>query len=1000
MAGRRGMREQHTPRNRIPMGIQTMIPAILTVVIFFVATFTLALPFVRDNAIASKRQMICELTDTVWNLLHHYHMRVQSGELTRAESQSRAVDRIRAMRYGPDTRDYFWINDVSGRMILHPQSPQLEDQNVLQMTDSTGKPFMAEILRIAGGEGNGFIDYTWPSAHDPSQFVPRIAYVRLFEPWGWVIGTGLDVADIEADIDRVTRRLWWIFGGGLTILGVMTIWLVLLNRASEKRRREAEEQLRESEEQHRSSLDNMLSGFVLLEPLYDESGKPTDARVIQVNPAALQIGNLPLDPTGRMIRDLFPAVADERLAHIDQVVSTGQSTRLEQFFPEFGRWLEILAFSPQPNRFAITFTDITERKSAEQALTASEQRFRNLVEASPDGIWEIDAEARYTYCSPQYKRLLGYEPQEMIGLSPFDLCPPEEVESIRNDFNQYARDHRPFFNFRNPCLRKDGSTILFETSGIPVFDEKGKFHGYRGVDRDSTERIQIEEALRKNEQQLRLIVENAIDIISSHAPDSTIRYISPSCRSLLGYEPEELLGRKAAEISHPEDAAKIRQLIQDAAQIRNSGFRVEHRIRRKEDRFVWCETHARLLFDETGELTEIQCSIRDITERRKNEEALRILNSRYQAILSAIPDIVTEVDINKRYTWVNPAGKEFFGDDVVGHFAQHYFVGEQNTYQIIEPLFNGDDRTVYVESWQRRKDGKRRLLAWWCRPLKDSLGRVIGALSTAHDITESQQAHAEREQLLKTLELKNVELQNLVYIASHDLRSPLVNIQGFGGELERVCSKLDALTTQLPDGPNRQAIRALLTNDMPECLYFVKAGTEKINQLLDGLLRLSRVGTAEVMLESVDMDEVLRQALFAIRYQIQQHGVAIHVDTLPSCLGDGVLINQLFSNLIDNAIKYSEPSRPCRIRISGRIEGSQVVYQVNDNGIGIEPEYHDAVFQLFYRLHPSGNMAGEGLGLTIVKRILDRLNGTIRLESVPGQGTTFFITLPGPENGE
>jgi PAS domain S-box-containing protein len=130
------------------------------------------------------------------------------------------------------------------------------------------------------------------------------------------------------------------------------------------------------------------------------------------------------------------------------------------------------------------------------------------------------------------------------------------------------------------------------------------------------------------------------------------------------------------------------------------------------------------------------------------EAALRRLSARHEAILNEIPDIVMEVDANRVYTWANRVGLGFFGDDVIGKEAAYYFVGEQDTYQRVEPLFAGDTSTFYVESWQRRKDGERRLLAWWCRALKDATGRVTGALSTARDITEHSRAEATvREQM-------------------------------------------------------------------------------------------------------------------------------------------------------------------------------------------------------------------------------------------------------------
>ncbi|HUL53965.1 MAG TPA: PAS domain S-box protein [Opitutaceae bacterium] len=153
-----------------------------------------------------------------------------------------------------------------------------------------------------------------------------------------------------------------------------------------------------------------------------------------------------------------------------------------------------------------------------------------------------------------------------------------------------------------------------------------------------------------------------------------------------------------------------------------------------------------------GGRTYHQAIIRDITERKKTEEALRALSSRQEAILASVPDIIAEVDLNKVYTWMNPAGLEFFGQDALGKPAAHYFEGEQDTYGAVEPLFRGDPNIVYLESWQRRRDGAKRLLAWWCRALRDADGNTIGALSTARDVTERKRAEDEIKQSISLLQ--------------------------------------------------------------------------------------------------------------------------------------------------------------------------------------------------------------------------------------------------------
>ncbi|MBN1313925.1 MAG: PAS domain S-box protein [Anaerolineales bacterium] len=186
----------------------------------------------------------------------------------------------------------------------------------------------------------------------------------------------------------------------------------------------------------------------------------------------------------------------------------------------------------------------------------------------------------------------------------------------------------------------------------------------------------------------------------------------------------------------PEAQLPFRQVQDTKKLVRN----IVHGIEWPDGHRVLLSINAAPLFNAVGQMKGMVSSIEDITERKRAEEALRILSSRQEAVLATVPDIIMEVDNNKVYTWANQAGFDFFGQDVIGKEAAVYFEGEQDTYNVVQPLFNGAADLIYVESWQRRKDGKKRLLAWWCRMLKDENENIIGTLSSARDITEYTQA--------------------------------------------------------------------------------------------------------------------------------------------------------------------------------------------------------------------------------------------------------------------
>ncbi|ODS33453.1 MAG: two-component sensor kinase [Candidatus Scalindua rubra] len=260
------------------------------------------------------------------------------------------------------------------------------------------------------------------------------------------------------------------------------------------------------------------------------------------------------------------------------------------------------------------------------------------------------------------------------------------------------------------------------------------------------------------------------------------------------------------------------------------------------------------------------------------------------------------------------------------------------------------------------------------------------------DITEKKKVEAERKRMLDELRYRNKEMEQIVYVASHDLRSPLVNIQGFSKELQQSFEKVRPI---LKDNGVSSAVKKrldpILEEDIPEALKYILTSTTKIDSLLSGILRLSRMGRAGLTIKRLDMNKLMSDVVGTLEYKIKEVGATLHVDELPSCSGDETQINQVFSNLLDNALKYLNPNRPGIIRISGT---RHLVYCVKDNGIGIAAEHQDKIFEIFHRLKPDDS-TGEGLGLTIVRRILDRHGGKIWVESKPGKGSKFFVSLPG-----
>ncbi len=270
----------------------------------------------------------------------------------------------------------------------------------------------------------------------------------------------------------------------------------------------------------------------------------------------------------------------------------------------------------------------------------------------------------------------------------------------------------------------------------------------------------------------------------------------------------------------------------------------------------------------------------------------------------------------------------------------------------------------------------------------------MGIVGISGDITARKLAEQDREKLMQTLALKNKELESILYVTSHDLRAPLVNIQGFSSELSRSCDLIhSALKDKIKAADMSEEVHTAFNKDVPEALGFILTSARKMDSLLSGLLRLSRLGQAAVDIERLDMNAMLTDVTKNMEYQVKEAGATVDLESLPACLGDSSQINQIFSNILDNALKYLDESRPGMIHIYAKIENGQNIYCVEDNGVGIAPEHQNKIFEIFHRLEP-GRKSGEGLGLTIVRRILDRHNGKIWVESELGKGSKFFVSLP------
>ncbi len=291
---------------------------------------------------------------------------------------------------------------------------------------------------------------------------------------------------------------------------------------------------------------------------------------------------------------------------------------------------------------------------------------------------------------------------------------------------------------------------------------------------------------------------------------------------------------------------------------------------------------------------------------------------------------------------------------------------------ILDKIGRGQTIAAYDTS-RMRKDGTLLDVSITVSPIKDSTGKIIGASAIARDITDQKKLEERVKRYSNELERSNRELDNFASIAAHDLRAPLRVVSGFAVLLQKhYKEKLDA--------------------EADRYISHIVEGIGRMNHLINDLLQYARVGTREKPLVPVDVNAIIEKTLANLTYEIKESSAVITVDSLPTVYADSTQLIQLFQNLVGNAIKYR--SNTPRIHISAERKDGEWLFRVSDNGIGIDPRQFDRIFEIFQRLCASDEYSGTGIGLAICKKIVERLGGRIWVESKPGEGSTFFFTLP------
>jgi PAS domain S-box-containing protein len=623
--------------------------------------------------------------------------------------------------------------------------------------------------------------------------------------------------------------------------------------------------------------------------------------------------------------------------------------------------------------------DITDRKHAEEALRKSEERFAKAFHASPDAIViSRMSDGLIMEVNEGWSKLFGHEPEEVIGRTAFELnvyMYPEDRKELIGSLHErgYLKE------FELQMRRKFG-----EVRQVSMSAERIEINGVTcvlSILRDITERKQSEQALRESEQRLNRAQEIAhlgsweLDLLTDKLIWSDEVY------RIFGLQPQEFGATYGAflEAVHPDDRAAVDDAYSSSIRDGRDRYEIEHRVVKRssgEVRVVHekCE-HFR---DPGGRIIRSIGMVHDITEQKQAEQALQESERRFHSLADSMPQLV----------WTA------LPDGTVDYYNQRYqeyqeIKSVEGTVWEWAPVLHPDDLEATVNAWRRSvetgetyqiehrvrmADGSYRWHLSRGVPILDETRRVMRWFGTATDIHDLKLAEEQSKVYAERLEHSNRELEQFAFMASHDMQEPLRKIEMFGNLLQE---------------------RAAGLNDTDRSYVArMRDAASRMREMVEGLLQLSRITTQGQAFAPVDLSQAVSQALLDLEIQIQRSGARVEIGALPVVEGDPLQLRQVLQNLLGNALKYHQPDTPPEVKVFSRADSEKVQIFVEDKGIGFDPQDAERIFQPFQRLVGRSQYEGNGIGLAICRRIVERHAGEIAAYSQPGQGSTFIVTLP------
>ncbi len=587
-------------------------------------------------------------------------------------------------------------------------------------------------------------------------------------------------------------------------------------------------------------------------------------------------------------------------------------------------------------------------------MERQETFFRDLCENAHDLIQSVSPEGRFLYVNRAWLETLGYEEGDLADITVFDVIHPDSRDHCAQVMRELLSGHEPVL-FEADFITKSGRRVSVEGSASCRF-ENGRAVSTRGIFRDVSDRLQAREELNQ-------LFNLSLDLLCIGGTDGRFKRVNPAFYVNLGYEAHEIVGRSYIELIHPEDREKtVDELEQLAAGRVVVDF--ENRFRTKYGNYRWLAWRATPIPDQ-GLVFAVG---RDITEQKKLQEAREEIDRLFHVSL----DMMCIAGLDGFFKRVNPAFKAVLGYDDQELLSRQFieFVHPDDrvdTLKQVERLAEGlpvvDFRNRYLA-----KDGSWRWLAWRSVARKGS-GLIY---ATARDITEQMAFDDLMKRKSEELERSNADLERFASAASHDLLAPLRRLSQLAAWIE------EDLPAERPEGVSRHM------SNMREQIV-------RMETLVGDLLRYSRATKSTGGDERVDTADLVR----GIRELLAppESFSIVAEPPMPVFETAKAPLEQVLRNLIGNAIKHHRGTEG-RVVVTARDVGSSYEFAVEDDGPGIPEMYHRKVFEMFQKLRPREEVEGSGIGLPLVRRIVERYGGRISLDSEEGRGATFRFTWP------